>query len=299
MSSSDKIIEKLTPEQEALLPKQREKWLAIGMSTEPLDFEKAREAAKNAYRLAGLEPPPDDKFYKAECPITAAELAHKLTGRTPHQCLGDMIYGNHSAGWLSFYDTFLQFGLECCKKLEGLLELAKHCGWWAPYDDLAILQDRPCELHVDEDGELHNSTGPAIAYRSGYKQYFIHGVWVPEKVVADPESITLEEIKNEENAEVKRLMREAYGVNRWLADVNAEVVHVDTVPVDSVLPNSSKVIKRALMRDKEEGTMWLVGSDGSTDRVYTMQVPNDVRTCAEAHAALSGGVDDEDIIISC
>jgi hypothetical protein len=43
------LIEKLTPEQEALIPVYREKWRAIALSTERIDREKATEAVKAGY----------------------------------------------------------------------------------------------------------------------------------------------------------------------------------------------------------------------------------------------------------
>lgn len=43
------MIEKLTPEQEALIPFYREKWCQIMYSTEPIDREKAADAVKEAY----------------------------------------------------------------------------------------------------------------------------------------------------------------------------------------------------------------------------------------------------------
>jgi hypothetical protein len=46
-------IDKLTPEQEALIPLYRQKWWAIALSTEPIDRQKAASAAKAAYALHG------------------------------------------------------------------------------------------------------------------------------------------------------------------------------------------------------------------------------------------------------
>lgn len=43
------LIEKLTPEQEALIPVYRQKWRAIALSTDRIDREKAAEAIKAAY----------------------------------------------------------------------------------------------------------------------------------------------------------------------------------------------------------------------------------------------------------
>lgn len=54
---SQRKIEKLTPEQEALIPVYREKWRKIALSTESIDQEKAAEAVKQAYALIGLSEP--------------------------------------------------------------------------------------------------------------------------------------------------------------------------------------------------------------------------------------------------
>ena len=48
----------------------------------------------------------------------------------------------------------------------------------------------------------------------------------------------------------------------------------------------------ALMRTKD-GQKWLVGSDGSTQRVYYMPVPESAKTCREAHEAISGLNEDQ------
>lgn len=52
-----KAIESLTPEQEALFPVYRDRWLSIGLSTESSDKEKAEQAIDQVYRSAGMKPP--------------------------------------------------------------------------------------------------------------------------------------------------------------------------------------------------------------------------------------------------
>jgi len=54
---SQEKIEKLTPEQEALIPVYREKWRKIALSTEPIDKEKAAEAVKAVYDLIDWQQP--------------------------------------------------------------------------------------------------------------------------------------------------------------------------------------------------------------------------------------------------
>ncbi|QIR38344.1 hypothetical protein HCG51_17620 [Tolypothrix sp. PCC 7910] len=62
------LIEKLTPEQEALIPVYRDKWRKIALSTERIDREKAAEAVKAAYIASGKNAP---KIIFSESPYVA------------------------------------------------------------------------------------------------------------------------------------------------------------------------------------------------------------------------------------
>jgi hypothetical protein len=133
--------------------------------------------------------------------------------------------------WLSFYD-FMQDGLGIdCGALNGLLGLATCCGWWAPYKNMAILQHRHCELHLDDLGRLHHNSRAACLYRDGFGVYAWHGIRVPEWIITNPKSITPELITNEGNAEIKRVMLERYGVGTYLYQTGAEIVHQDNFGV--------------------------------------------------------------------
>lgn len=68
---------------------------------------------------------------------------------------------------------------------------------------------------------------PAVEYTNGEKLWYWHGVQVPEHVVTRPESITIKEIDEEENSEVRRLMIERYGQVKYLKDCNAKLLHND------------------------------------------------------------------------
>ena len=69
-------IDTLTTEQTAKLSEYREKWLKIGLSCAPLDFEAAKDAAIRAYAVAGLPAPKG--FYRMSSPLGAAILATVL-----------------------------------------------------------------------------------------------------------------------------------------------------------------------------------------------------------------------------
>ena len=54
---SQSKIERLTPEQEALIPVYREKWRSVAFSTERIERKQASEAVKAAYIFSGLSEP--------------------------------------------------------------------------------------------------------------------------------------------------------------------------------------------------------------------------------------------------
>ncbi|MBD2186306.1 DUF6745 domain-containing protein [Aerosakkonema funiforme] len=73
-------VEKLTPEQEALIPVYRHKWRGIDLSTEPIDRQKAAHSVKAAYAAMG-KPEPEIRFLSS--PAALGELvgeksAHQL-----------------------------------------------------------------------------------------------------------------------------------------------------------------------------------------------------------------------------
>jgi hypothetical protein len=116
------------------------------------------------------------------------ELIGHPAGEALVASLNEMLLGAHDASWLMAYDYgWHECGLEYGELLEGLLELAECCGWWAPYKDAVILQHRPCEIHLEKhrgvglDGlsgtiavrrrRLHNADGMAVKFRDGWGLY--------------------------------------------------------------------------------------------------------------------------------
>lgn len=88
-----------------------------------------------------------------------------------------------------------------------------------------IAVPRPALQIVDE--RLHCADGPAVAWPNGARYWFWRGVQVPERVVAAPEGLTSGEILNERNAEVRRVMLERFGPERFLLGLGAQPVHED------------------------------------------------------------------------
>jgi len=84
-------------------------------------------------------------------------------------------------------------------------------------------------VHVDRTNgrrRLHNATGAAVE-SAIERLYFWHGVMVPAFVVVRPDWITREIIDGESNAEVRRVMTERFGHERYLSESGAVPVHWD------------------------------------------------------------------------
>lgn len=207
--------------------------------------------------------------------------------------------GNMWVGWL----CWIQFARDVCgfscpshEPYRHLEELAKISGYRFVHKHFCLVSEKPIKLetYVNERGEHvpHCEDGPSHLWADGFAIYHIRGVRVPGWIVEHPERITIEAIEEEESAEVKLVMRQRYGEERYLRDIGATLIDSDSVPCERYNPDS-KVIWRALMEDKD-GRRDLVAGDGSTkDRTFVMRVPDDTETCVEAETALCGGLDPE------
>jgi hypothetical protein len=125
--------------------------------------------------------------------------------------VGDSVYGQHEAGWLSFYSYFLEAcNLEACKRLLPLMKYAESSGWWIPRKGVILLSERPIRCGVNERGLLHNNTGKmAIEYPDGFGVYAVNGVRLPEKYGSIKSNDWKPEwILEEQNQEIKRLFLE-------------------------------------------------------------------------------------------
>jgi len=214
-------LNRLTAEQEAILLAIRDKWLSIGLSTEPADRKRAEAGVALAYQAAGMKPPslviwlrsPLEGAYGAtllkEDQVRAqvgAQVGDQVRAQVGDQVraqvwaqvgaqvgdqVGEAVFGGHDASWLGFYAAFNCFGIEVANKLRGLQEVAQSCGWWWPFADAVILTERPNKILRDDQNRLHCETGPALSYPDGFSIYAWHGTrlpaeWVENRTTIDP-----------------------------------------------------------------------------------------------------------------
>lgn len=293
------MITELTQEQKDMIPGFVEEWLKIGLSTEPSDRKATEKAIQNIYTELNLEVP---NIVWKNSPIEAIDFLVKEQDVNPSNVLEEVsLWGSHDANWVANYQFFLKIGVtlndDTARLFDYITTITKSSFWIWMYHELVVCCERPSQLHLDDEtpAQLHNENGPAIAFRDDWAIYAIHGVRVPEYVIMHPEKITIEDIKKEQSAEIKRIKRERYGDDRYLKDIGAKVIDTDAHDVNVADICEGRSVARALVED-DEGDRFMIGTDGSTTRVYVMQVPRHVKTCKEAHEELSGF--GEDIIVA-
>jgi hypothetical protein len=183
----------------------------------------------------------------------------------------DAVLGQHDAAWLSAFDTERA-------PLDGLAAVARNAGWWWPYENAVVICERPAELHRDENGRLDRGDGPALAYPDGFALYSWRGMPVPAEFLAGLSSLTPERIREEENAELRRVMLEHYGYDRYLADSGARPLGRDEAGVlwRIDLPDDEPVVMVEVVNSTAE-------PDG-TFRTYWLRVPPGTRTAREGVA---------------
>jgi hypothetical protein len=127
-------------------------------------------------------------------------------------------------GWAAWAKAHAANGVELPAAGHTLIAVCEQVGWWWPFDNAVVLTDRPRHIHRDAANRLHSLTGPAIVWSDGWGVHAVNGLRVPEWIVERPGEITPEKIKEERNAEIRRVMIRVYGLERYMADVGAQVI---------------------------------------------------------------------------
>ncbi len=333
---SNKNITSLTAEQQARFPEFIEKWTDIGLSTAPADRAAAELGIRKAYEAAGKKPP---RIVWTSSPLAQGltrAIVEKLSKKPAHEVgknieasvrdsvrdsvgdsvrdsvwdsVGDSVrdsvwdsgYGAHDAGWLSFYDFFREVvGLrEITAPLEPLTELARHVGWWLPHEKICWVSERHTLVRKDASGRLHCETGPAVAYPDGFAVYAWHGVRIDGRIIDNPETITVKEIDDERNAEVRRVLMERFGTGRYLLEGGAKEMHRDECgilyrkdfagdePLVMVRVLNSTPEPDGVLSAEEARQIFGAAAHRVTDgryKEYQIRVPPTVKTAREAVA---------------
>src|SRR6266498_2679357 len=192
--------------------------------------------------------------------------------------------GQHSLAWWAYWafcrdELGVDYGPAASADLDLWLALGSACGWWRPRDGIIWCCERPLIQTLDEDRRLHNDTGPAILCRDGWAVWAVHGVRVARRVVEAPGTLTVEQISGEPNVEVRRIMIDRLGADRYLACAGAKLVDDDG--------EWGKLWHLELSGDEPLVMVEVVNSTPESDgsfKDYFLRVPPTMRSAHEAVA---------------
>ena len=294
-------IEKLTPKQIARFPEFRERWTKIGLCTDPADRPRAEAAIHESYRAAGLQPPrkivwcgsplsqgltraiilDNNKQLMASVGASVRDSVRASVQASVRDSVWDSVYSQHDASWLAFYRYFkevLQLD-DQTRKLAGLWELAQGAGWALPHANICWVSERHNVLVRDDRGRLSNLAGPACAYPDGWAIYAVHGVRVPADVIETAaDKFTRERILEEPNAEIRRVLIERVGHERFLSLTEAKPIHDDRCGklYRINLPNDEPIVLIEVVNSTPEPEGYF--------KHYFLRVPPQIATAREAVA---------------
>ncbi len=163
--------------------------------------------------------------------------------------------------WLPFFEAF---------------EAGAFCLFFTK-DEICVCQI-PSVVAVDDRRRLHCENGLAFAWLDDIREYYVHGVHVPEYVIERPIEITTKLIDEEPNAEVRRVMIDRYGADRYLVDSNAQEIARDDFGIlfRKVIPDDEDLVMVKVVNSTPE-------PDGSL-KDYFLRVPPTMKTAREAVA---------------
>jgi hypothetical protein len=177
------MISKLTKEQEAQIEVYREKYRAIGLSTERCDRAKAEAAITASQEYLKL---PKPRFIWVESPqqglVQAAILAKGSDDVTEAEIKAQIAkasFGSFESYWVSFY-AFIAEVLPV--KHDGLINIVKdiveNCGVYWVFEGVVVISEKPKAIHM-RNQKLHNENGLALEYHDGTGIFAIDGVRYP------------------------------------------------------------------------------------------------------------------------
>lgn len=201
----------------------------------------------------------------------------------------DAIYGQQDGAWLSTFEAAdrLRPDAGLMTGLAGLAEVAGHSGWWWALERVAVLTERPTLLERDNVGRLHRGAGAAMEFPDGYGLWAWRGMPIPPSLAAELPTLSADRIRHEQNAEIRRVMLEHFGYERYLHEAGARQLGTDETGTLWYLdlPGDEPLVMVEVVNSTPE-------PDGSS-RVYWLRVPPQTRSAREGVAWTFGLTADE------
>lgn len=270
----------ITEDQIKIFEQMTEEYNRIALDTKRFTVEEAKEAMRGVYEVAGIEFP-ENNFHVVES-VTALFRKYKEITGLDNLSGSDLNLGSLDAHWLKYHvfyrDVLKHEGLENLKYLEPMLKL----GWFLMCDDLCIVSQKP--IYISLLGtRLHAENRKALEFSDGTGIYAWKGVLLKEKthgwIITNPEKITVDHIMREKNSEIRRVMLERFGFDRFFEESESKLLDDD--------PKHGKLYQIDLPNDEPIKLLKVVNSTPEPDgtfKEYIIPVPETMMTSLEARA---------------
>lgn len=172
-----------------------------------------------------------------------------------------------------------------------LLEAFEAGAWYMliAVDKIAVIPIPEITL-TDGRNRLHCDNGPALQWLDA-TLYYWNGVLVNQQIIKSPETITVAQIEQERNAEVRRIMIDRRGMEWFLVNSNSKEINRDNFGVlyqKELKGDEPLVMVRVTNATPEPESAWEFDTaHPPSDPVYKdyfIRVPPHIRTAHEAVA---------------
>jgi hypothetical protein len=219
MSEETKKLEKLTPEQEALISVVRDEWIDRFYSQKKIDREAFEEGVNWVYETMMDLPKPKiiyantlmecmyliekqkAEYFKYEFdPNDIEKMKSNLSDNS------NWLNSYSNFGWTAFYDFFQRIDVLDDENFERYKNLIMACAFQTfEYDEYVFAVEPPHITHTNEERRLHSLTEKALAWDDGYGFYFVNGFNLSEDIFLKlrDNTLSVEEFLRQENEEVK------------------------------------------------------------------------------------------------
>jgi hypothetical protein len=229
---------------------------------------------------------------------TALREGMRLYGGICAEVDAMIIWGSWSIPWLERYIVYRtanpsQFAPDMIGELDAFGRISQNSLGVLCTEALCFACEKPVEIVLDERRRPHNMNGPSLQFSDGFKAYAVEGVALDKRIVENPDGITADLINNARNAEVRRVIMQIYGAERFLKDGHAVLVQEDEcgelyeVAMPGMLagPRGEPLVFVRVKNSTPE-------PDG-TYKFYILRVPPRCRTAREAVAWTFGLREDD------
>jgi hypothetical protein len=192
-------------------------------------------------------------------------------------------FGAWAGDWLPIYDFLLEAKAlpdqDEANELSIWLDLARNAPAYIFFDKVCLVSERPTAMHLDHRGRLHAQLEPALRFADGYELHSWHGVTCDKDLIEHPERLTPSDIENESNSEIKRVMMEMFGFERYLTSSFGSLIHQDECGILYSRPLGGRDEPLTMVRVKNS-----TPEPDGTYKEYFLRVPPTIKTAREAVA---------------